>query len=202
MLGDCGMKILCLYNNNCALKLFDWLQQKGNECILWDKRLDAVWCRSQNIDLAVSYTYSFILKEDVLEALKFNVVNLHTSLLPWNRGVDPNMWSIIEGTPRGVTLHYMDSRVDKGAVIAQELSSAVDIQKDTLKTSYDQLDELAVALFKKAFQYYDYWSEMKKQVLGAGTYHTDQQGIELRKFSGDFTITVEEFLERIKENRK
>lgn len=111
------MKILCLYNNDCALPLFDWLMEQGHNCILWNTKLDTDWVMKQEIDLAFSYTYNQIIKKDVIDIVKGNIVNLHTSFLLWNRGVDPNMWSLLEKTSRGVTLHYIDEQIDKGMII-------------------------------------------------------------------------------------
>ena len=192
------MKILCLYNNECALELFEWMRNQNNECVLWNEELSTEWVRQHQFDLAVSYTYSKIIKMEIIDELNGNIVNLHTSYLPWNRGVDPNMWSLIDQTPRGVTLHYIDNKLDKGFVIAQEMVPCCDLRTQTLKSSYDMLHEMAVGMFKKAFYYYDYWQEMKKQTLGKGTYHTDKQGVELRKHITSFDMPVLEFLEEIR----
>ena len=115
------MRILGLYNNDCALELFEWLIDIGNEVVLCTGKITAQWCMEQEFDLAVSYTYRYILSAEIIDALNGNVVNIHNSLLPFNRGADPNIWSILEETPRGVTLHYIDAELDKGFVIAQEI---------------------------------------------------------------------------------
>lgn len=144
------MKILCLYNNECALELFEWMRNQNNECVLWNEELSTEWVRQHQFDLAVSYTYSKIIKMEIIDELNGNIVNLHTSYLPWNRGVDPNMWSLIDQTPRGVTLHYIDNKLDKGFVIAQEMVPCCDLRTQTLKSSYDMLHEMAVEMFKKS----------------------------------------------------
>ena len=140
------MKILCLYNNDCALELFTWLERQGHEIIYCTKRLDENWCRKQKFELTVSYTYRYILPNNIIVGLNNNVVNIHNSFLPWNRGADPNIWSLIDETPRGVTLHYMDEKLDKGNIITQQL--IVDGEDETLKSSYDNLDKAAKELFK------------------------------------------------------
>ena len=145
------MKILCLYNNKCALSLFNWLRENGHETVLCSDVLTAAWCWEQRFDLAVSYTYRFIVPEDVLGALRYNAVNLHNSFLPWNRGSDPNLWSILEDAPRGVTLHYMEAGLDKGAIIVQRLVPLS--PEDTLKSSYDKLNVAAQEQFCQAFQW-------------------------------------------------
>ena len=129
------MKILCLYRNKCTLELFQWLASNGQETVLWTERLDAEWCRQEGFDLTVSYTYRYLIPQAILDALGNNVVNLHNSVLPWNRGADPNIWSYLDNTPRGVTLHYMDAQLDKGHIIAQKLVN--DGAGQTLQSSYD-----------------------------------------------------------------
>ena len=130
------MKILCLYHNPRALELFRWIKGQGNQVILHTERLEPGWCGEQAFDLTISYTYRYILSGEILDALGGNVVNLHNSFLPFNRGADPNIWSILEGTPRGVTLHYMTAGLDKGSIIAQRLVGACGPEA-TLASSYE-----------------------------------------------------------------
>lgn len=189
------MKILCLYNNACALELFRWIEDKGHEIVLYRDKLDSVWCRQQNFDLTVSYTYRYILSAETIHALNENVVNLHNSLLPWNRGADPNIWSIIEKTPRGVTLHYMDDQLDKGYVIAQEIVDDGDDDDETLSSSYANLDRMAKSLFKKAFKYYEYWPSLKKHCIGVGSYHSLKEGTEIKKIIDSYDIAISKFRE-------
>lgn len=185
------MKILCLYHNPCALPLFDWLQKEGHETVLCSERLTEAWCEAQKFDLGISYTYRYIVSENILSVLKFNVVNLHNSYLPWNRGADPNLWSLVESTPRGVTLHYMEAELDKGAIIAQEIVPV--LPGETLKTSYHALDIAAQSQFRRAFQLYSYWPQMKKYPLGKGSYHSVQDGIPLHQVINSYDMSVDEF---------
>lgn len=182
------MKILCLYNNACAIELFDWLNLEGHEIVKKSDKLDVDWCIAEEFDLTVSYTYRYILSQQHLHALKDNVVNIHNSVLPWNRGSDPNIWSYLEDTPRGVTLHYMDASLDKGFIIAQKLiHDGID---QTLKSSYDNLDKAAKEMFKEAFQYYPYWRSMKKKALGNGSYHTVKDGLLFKQCIDSFDMSI------------
>lgn len=187
------MKILCLYNNDCALELFKWLQDEGNETILWKDKLDIKWCQNQKIDLTVSYTYRYIINSEILNVLDRNVVNLHNSYLPWNRGADPNIWSILENTPRGVTLHYVDEKLDHGDIIAQQLVGKYS-NEDTLKTTYDELDRAAKQLFKNAFAYYDFWNAMRKETLSSGTFHKLSDTTKIKEKSLDYETKIEDFI--------
>ena len=67
-------------------------------------------------------------------------VNLHVSYLPWNRGADPNFWSIVEGTPKGITIHKMNYALDKGDIIIQQPIQEFP-DTETLETSYNHLHQ-------------------------------------------------------------
>jgi methionyl-tRNA formyltransferase len=111
--------------------------------------------------IAVLHGHRQILTVDEIE--KFALcINVHISLLPYNRGADPNLWSHLDGTPAGVTIHVVDAGVDTGPIIAQR---RVTFPSDaTLATSYAQLQETAVALFAET------WPAIK-----AGTYVSTPQ---------------------------
>jgi methionyl-tRNA formyltransferase len=47
-------------------------------------------------------------------------VNIHPGLSPFNRGWYPHVFSIIDRTPTGATIHEMDETIDHGPVIAQK----------------------------------------------------------------------------------
>jgi methionyl-tRNA formyltransferase len=95
---------------------------------------------------AVVHGYRIILRRPVLERLPDRVVNLHISYLPYNRGADPNLWSALEDTPAGVSIHYVDEGVDTGDVIAQRRLELAD--SDTLAESYAALQDALAGLFR------------------------------------------------------
>jgi len=118
------------------------------------------------------------------------VVNIHNSFPPFNRGADPNIWSVVEGTPRGVTLHYIDAQVDHGEITAQQIVNDITDETITLRESYDSLDKAAKKMFMSAFPYYPYWGEMSKSAVGVGTYHNVKDGKTVRKFISSYNITI------------
>jgi methionyl-tRNA formyltransferase len=95
---------------------------------------------------AVVHGYRVILRRPVLERLPDRVVNLHISYLPFNRGADPTLWSVIEDTPAGATIHYVDEGVDTGDVIVQRRVALAD--GDTLATAYAALQDALAELFR------------------------------------------------------
>ena len=185
------MKILCLYNNPCAVEMFEALREQGHEIVLMEEKLTAKWCREQQFDLAVSYSYRYILTAELLEALGNRAVNIHNSVLPWNRGADPNIWSIVDRTPRGVTLHYMDAALDKGYIIAQKLLE--DTDEETFTSSYNNLDRAAKELLLEMMPLYPYWESMKKQTLGKGSYHSVADGRAIKELIPSYDMKISEF---------
>lgn len=90
-----------------------------------------------NPHLLLSYGYRHLVPREVLAGASFNAINLHVSLLPWNRGADPNLWSWFSNTPKGVSIHWMTEGLDQGDIIAQ-MEVALDPQS-TLGESYSVL---------------------------------------------------------------
>jgi methionyl-tRNA formyltransferase len=96
--------------------------------------------------IAVSHGYRLILRGDVLERLP--AINLHIAYLPYNRGADPTLWSVLDGTPAGVTIHHVDEGVDTGDLIARR-RVALDDPQETLATAYAKLQDAMAVLFKE-----------------------------------------------------
>ena len=103
-------------------------------------------------DFIVSYGYRQILKKPVLDKFKDRAINLHISYLPWNRGADPNVWSFIDDTPKGVSIHFIDEGIDTGDIIVQRYMK-YDYHNDTLQTFYNKLQECVEDLFIKSWKY-------------------------------------------------
>jgi len=97
-------------------------------------------------DVGVSVYFGYVIKPDLFERFPLGCVNLHAAALPFNRGMHPNVWSIVDRTPAGVTLHYIDREIDRGDIIAQQM---VPVEPhDTGETLYRKLEAAAVDLFQ------------------------------------------------------
>jgi len=127
------------------------------------------WLRAHEPEWLVSVLFGYILTADVLAVPKHGAVNLHPALLPYNRGAYPNVWSIVEHTPAGVTLHLIDSGIDTGDIIAQR-EVKVD-PTDTGATLYARLEEAALALFKDSWPSICENSIQRKPQPVGGTIH-------------------------------
>lgn len=69
-------------------------------------------------DLIITAAYGQIVPKQILECAKFGCINLHGSILPKYRGGAPIQWAIINSEKQtGVTLMYMDEKMDTGDII-------------------------------------------------------------------------------------
>ncbi len=130
-------------------ELTAYLDTAGDHVVRRDEKITADSPVLDTIDFIVSYGYRYILKDDLLNRFPNRVINLHISYLPWNRGADPNLWSFLEDTPKGVTIHYIDAGIDTGRLLAQrKVAFGSD---ETLKTSYDKLSSEIERLFREVW---------------------------------------------------
>jgi methionyl-tRNA formyltransferase len=109
--------------------------------------IDAV--KALQPEIGISLLFDYILQVPFIELFSKGVINLHPAYLPYNRGSYPNVWSIVEDTPSGVTMHYIDKGIDTGDIIAQKevpISST-----DTGETLYEKLEHASVELFQKTW---------------------------------------------------
>ncbi|PCH94094.1 MAG: formyl transferase [Bacteroidetes bacterium] len=161
------MKVLFL--GNIGSPLIEILKSFGEEVVSCSIKLNLIYIDEVNPDYIVSYGYPFIVKKDVIHAYRERIINLHISYLPWNRGSDPELWSLVDNTPKGVSIHYMDAGIDTGDLIVQY--EVVCKPDDTLSDYYDRLHETILELFKEN------WSEIKTGSCqrmtqqGEGSYH-------------------------------
>ena len=121
-------------------------------------------------DWIVSYGWRQILRRPFVDDYAGRIINIHTSLLPWNRGAHPNFWSWFDGTPKGITIHFIDSGVDTGDIIA---SSGVMFStwQETLATTYKMLNTCAEELFAKMWPTIRKGTTGLRQDLNAGSSH-------------------------------
>jgi len=131
-----------------ASPLLHWLRQQEASVIQTDQKITAEYVKANNVMFIVSYGYQNKITTEVLDAVSGRAVNLHISYLPWNRGADPNLWSFIKDTPKGVTIHYVDDGFNTGDIIVQK-NVEFNIDTDTLASSYKKLQDESQNLFKE-----------------------------------------------------
>lgn len=105
--------------------------------------------KHDKIDIIFLLWWPSIIKMEAIRAARIGWVNLHTSLLPYNRGMHPYYWAIIDDTPYGATLHFIDEGIDTGPILFQQI---IPIETtDTGETLYKKLVPASIELFKKYY---------------------------------------------------
>jgi methionyl-tRNA formyltransferase len=141
-------------------------------------------------DIGLSVLLGYILAPECLSAFPRGAVNLHLAYLPYNRGSNPNVWSIVERTPAGATLHWMDAGVDTGDIIARTTTDvAVD---DTGETLYRKLERDGLALLQRTWPTIEAGQAPRQPQGGEGTSHRgrdvariDEIDLDARYRAGD-----------------
>lgn len=76
--------------------------------------------RDAGVELVVLAGFMRLLKEPMLEAFPRRIINIHPSLLPKYPGVESWKQALAAGEKiTGCTVHYVDSGIDSGEIIAQ-----------------------------------------------------------------------------------
>ena len=141
------MTVLFLTNNDITTPLVEWLKRKaGEEVVLWSEKLTLQYVENLNPEIAISYNYRYIISEDIVSFMRGKITNLHISLLPHNRGAHPNLWSFLNNTPKGVTIHLIDKGIDTGDILLQK-EVTLDEHSETLESSYKRLHHEIQQLF-------------------------------------------------------
>ena len=154
------------------IEIIKFLRDDGNTVFRTSKRIDSI--NIESYDFLISFGYRYIIRENILKYFGSKAINLHISFLPWNRGADPNFWSILEGTPKGVSIHIIDKGIDTGDIIAQE--NIVFEENDTLSSSYEKLQFHITELFKEIWpKIKDGLVTPKKQNRKSGSFHFSKE---------------------------
>ena len=91
-------------------------------------------------DIIITCAYGQIIPKVILDCPKYGCINVHGSLLPKLRGGAPIHHAIINGDKKtGITIMYMDQKMDAGDIISQ---------KEILISDDDNLDSLYLKMSK------------------------------------------------------
>ena len=89
-------------------------------------------------DLIVTCAYGQIIPKVILDCPRLGCINVHASLLPKLRGGAPIHKAIIDGYDKtGITIMYMDVKMDDGDIISQREIEILD--SDNLESLHDKL---------------------------------------------------------------
>jgi methionyl-tRNA formyltransferase len=120
------------------------------------------YLESLDLDLIVSFSAPIVFKERLLALPREGCINLHCSLLPRYAGLLPSFWVLYhheQGT--GATVHYMDTRIDNGGILGQEVvpiepgSTMLDVIRRTKRVGGDLMAKVVQAIASGTFSVRD-----------------------------------------------
>jgi len=77
--------------------------------------------KSLKPEVLVSVAAPQVFGKELIHLAK-HTINIHASLLPRFRGMMPSFWVLAKGESKtGVTVHYMNERIDRGNIILQKV---------------------------------------------------------------------------------
>jgi len=92
--------------NATGRAILDWLNEQDEAIVATVIEADELSAIDDHQpDLVLSAGFRHKLPARYLKVPQLGCINLHKSLLPYNRGANPNVWALIEGAPAGVSIH-------------------------------------------------------------------------------------------------
>ena len=193
--------IMILYLGILNSKITNFFDLNDIKYIFTDDKISPELIINNSINLIISYRYKFIIKKNIID-LNIRIINLHISYLPWNRGADPNLWSIINNTKKGITIHYIDEGIDTGDIIYQKEITFTD--DDTLESSYNKLNDIIQDLFIENFNnILNNTCPRIKQDKNINSFHYSKDKNDIMYIindNGGWTIKIKYLFELLKNN--
>lgn len=122
-----------------------------------------------------------IYKKEILAIPSKGCINVHGSLLPRYGGMYSAFWAMLHGEKEvGVTVHYMDEKLDAGDIIQQE---AIPIKPDSTALGLmTECTDLAADLVLKAFDDIDRNKVQSRPMTGDKSYFSFPEKKDVEAF--------------------
>lgn len=192
--------IIFLGLNDIGDRLYDWLvdRDEANVMALITEKNQLNVVRELEPELLVSAGFRHIVPGDILDIPDRGAVNLHKAYLPYNRGANPNVWSIVEDTPAGVTMHYMTEELDSGPIIARRK-----VRKRPDDDARDLYERLEDAQFE---QFVNVWPDIRDatvdtqlQEIGTEeTFHRKSDFVDLWELDLEKETTIGHVIDKLR----
>lgn len=134
-------------------RIYAWLCSKGHHVCYIDGNDSKGYVGKIHAfqpDFVILHGCHFILEDNLVSEYTDRIINCHGSFLPYNRGAFPNIWSHLNGTVSGCTIHLINSEIDSGLILFQE---KIDFDESfTLSQSYWHIRIALEDLFIENFE--------------------------------------------------
>ena len=177
-------KILFLGYNSEQTSLIDKIQFHKKKWSVKQTQKKINLNTAKKFNSIIGFGYRHIIDKDIIDNLKYPIINLHISFLPYNKGAHPNFWSFAENTPSGITIHQVDYGIDTGKIIYQkQINFELFKKKQTLtfsktyKTLINEIENLFLINIEDIINQKFNSSEQ----IGKGSYHNKKDLPKLLK---------------------
>lgn len=141
----------------------------GSACREVIDRLGVSITDPNHADLWISVHCDKIFSKDELAIPKEGVLNLHNSYLPWNRGAHACTWAIVDQTPHGATMHWLDEGIDTGDIFHRERLQLR--ENESADDLYQRTMELEVKVFRESMRLLLAGNRPRIPQVGIGSFH-------------------------------
>lgn len=148
-------------------------------------------------DYIISVHFQHFIPKEILGIPTHGVVNLHPAYLPYNRGWHTPSWAILDQTPYGATLHFMEEEIDAGDIIARKM---IEIKpEDTANTLYQKALTAEFELFKQSWPdlaEFNYTASPQPET--EATTHTRDELKKIQKLNLEQSIKTERLIKKLR----
>ena len=148
--------------------------------------------KQEGFDFGFLLWWPHIIRENLIKIPKYGFINTHPSLLPYNKGKHYSFWAIVEQNPFGVSLHFVDSSIDGGDIIAQ--TAIPYTWEDNGKSLYIKANKETIRLFKQQYKNIISFNFTRTPQLDIGSFHYAKEIQEATKIFLDKSYTARELL--------
>jgi methionyl-tRNA formyltransferase len=121
---------------------------------------------------------------------------LHPAYLPYNKGWHTPSWAILDKTPYGATLHFMEEALDEGDIIHQKKLQI--LPHDTANNLYQRVLELEAEVFYEAFEALLSLKPKRKKQNERGTSHVKRDFHKLQQIDLNKECHPVEFIDKLR----
>ena len=150
--GELQAKIVLVVCDKPGAKVIEKAQKRGIEVFAFNPKEYAskidyeteilAKCQEKGVEFIALAGYMRLFSTTLLEAYEGRCVNIHPSLLPSFKGKNAIQQAIDFGVKvMGITIHYVDSGMDTGEIIAQKAFEVEDgMDEEAIETHIHQLE--------------------------------------------------------------
>lgn len=192
------MEAVFLGMNDAGEEVYDWLNERDDVEILalLTEKSQLSLIKELRPEIVISSGFEHKVPKEVIDVPEKGIVNLHPSYLPYNRGSHPYIWPLVDGTPAGVSVHFMSEEIDEGPVIDKE---KVEVRPDdTSRSLRDRLMDRQAELFRENWERIREGPKANEQMEGPAKTHYRKELDEISKLEMREEKRVEEVIDKLR----